>query len=56
MLQNIFGNSTKFREEDITMLSNLGFTKEQAKEALKETKGNLDLAANYLFSQEAKVK
>ena len=52
MLQNIFG-STKFKDEDIDMLAGLGFSKEKAKDALKEFKGNLEFAANFLLSKQA---
>ena len=48
---NFFSNS-KFKDEDVNTLVALGFSKDQAKDALKESKGNVEVAANMLISMQ----
>lgn len=43
--------ATQFPQEHIDQLVNLGFTREQAIQALKATGGNVDFAASLLFSR-----
>ena len=44
------GGST-FPENDITQLTNLGFSRQQAVSALKACGGNVEMAASLLFQQ-----
>lgn len=44
----LFSNS-KQNEENIKKLTELGFTSEKSKEALKKFDNNVNLAANYLL-------
>lgn len=51
-LEESISNITDNYEEGIKKLSEMGLTKEQAKDALKKSEGNIENAVNIFFSQQ----